>query len=41
MADHKVRLFVAVQAAIPALLLLERAVTGTIDWYGWGWQMFS
>jgi predicted DCC family thiol-disulfide oxidoreductase YuxK len=34
-------LFVGLQLAIPATLLLYRLLTGDIAWYGWGWQMFS
>lgn len=34
-------LFVSIQVAIPAALLIHRLLTGEIAWYGWGWQMFS
>lgn len=33
--------FVAAQAAVPAALLLHRVTTGVVEWYGWGWQMYS
>lgn len=40
-AQRKRRLFIAAQIGLPAVLLLERIQTGLIEWYGWGWQMFS
>jgi hypothetical protein len=37
----KVQAFIAAQVAIPLALLLHRLATGEVDWYGWGWQMYS
>lgn len=37
----RLRLFLGVQAAIPLVLLLARFSSGEVEWYGWGWQMFS
>lgn len=34
-------LFVAAQTAVPGVLLLNRVLTGVVEWYGWGWQMYS
>ena len=33
--------FIAAQIGIPLALLLHRLATGEVDWYGWGWQMYS
>lgn len=33
--------FLSVQVAVPLVLLVERVVTGEVDLYGWGWQMYS
>lgn len=39
--SRRLKMFFAVQVAIPAGLLTARALTGEVGWYGWGWQMFS
>lgn len=31
----------ALIVAIPTVLLAARMLTGELDAYGWGWQMFS
>lgn len=38
---RKLRAVIAVQVAIPLALLVERILSGDINWYGWGWQMYS
>lgn len=37
----RLRYFTALVVTIPGLLLLIRVLTGRVEWYGWGWQMFS
>jgi hypothetical protein len=39
--NPKVQAFIAAQIGIPLALLLHRFATGEVDWYGWGWQMYS
>lgn len=35
------RVYCAAVVGLPAILLLERISSGEVEWYGWGWQMFS
>ena len=39
--NRRLRVFLAVQIGIPLALLVHRLATGVVEWYGWGWQMYS
>ena len=39
--NHRLRVVVGLQVGVPFALLLNRLITGEVDWYGWGWQMYS
>lgn len=39
--NQRLRIFLAVQVGVPLALLLHRLATGEVDWYGFGWQMYS
>lgn len=38
---RRLGVFVGLQLGVPFALLLKRLATGEVDWYGWGWQMYS
>lgn len=39
-ADWKLRVFVALQVGVPAVLLACRLVTGEVPLAGWAWAMY-
>ena len=40
-SNRRLRVFLAVQIGVPAVLLLDRLVTGTVEFGGWAWGMYT